>query len=165
MKQKRFVQVLSPMLVTALLSAFCLVTLSTKTFAETLIVEYKSFYSHVSKLNDEQTNALQFAFGFMNINTKQLCIIKAARISTQKQQIDLQVSPEYRFTVPSEKALRLADAQIVIELVEPANICDMSVQLETKPDYLSTQYSKADIQKLFTQYSAFLKKWAGFYHL
>ena len=32
--------------------------------AETIDVEYSRFYSHVKKLDNEDTQALQFAFGF-----------------------------------------------------------------------------------------------------
>lgn len=130
--------------------------------AETLQVEYKSFYSHVSKLRGEDTTALQFAFGFMNIRSKTLCSIESAHISTQKQQIPLIVSEENRFTVPTERALNLAKALVVIELKDPANICDMSVQLETKPEYLKTSYSKQDLDFLFDQYTAFFDKMGSF---
>jgi hypothetical protein len=36
--------------------------LSTYAAAETLEVEYSSFYSHVKKLDEPETNALRFAF-------------------------------------------------------------------------------------------------------
>lgn len=130
--------------------------------AEVLSVEYKSFYSHVKQLDKEELNALQFAFGFLNIHSKSLCKINAARISTDKKQIPLEVSTENRFTVPSEKALRLADALVVIDLDSAANICDMSVQLETKPEYLKSRYTQDELTLLFNQYEAFFDKMGGF---
>lgn len=129
--------------------------------AETLEVDYKSFYSHVNKLKGEDTEALQFAFGFLNIRSGELCQIDEARISTEKQQIPLQVSKENRFTVPSDKILRLAKAKVIIELQEAANICDMSVQLETKPEYLNTEYSQTELQYLYDQYAAFFEEMGG----
>jgi len=129
--------------------------------AETLEVSYKSFYSHVNKLKGEETEALQFAFGFMNIKTQSLCAIKQARISTEKQQIPLTVI-DNRFTVPSERALRLADALVILDLAEPANICDMSVQLETKPELLKTEYSNDDLLYLYQQYTSFFDEMGGF---
>jgi hypothetical protein len=129
--------------------------------AETLEVDYKSFYSHVNKLKGEDTEALQFAFGFLNIRSGELCQIEEAHISTQKQQLPLQVSKENRFTVPSDKILRLAKAKVIIELQEAANICDMSVQLETKPEYLSIEYSRTELQYLFDQYTAFFEEMGG----
>lgn len=123
--------------------------------ADTLQVEYKTFYSHLNKLSSDETNALQFAFGFMNIHTKQLCKIDSAIISTEKQQISVELSPEYRFTLPTDKILRLAKALVVIDLAEASNICDISVQLETKPEYLKASYSEEDLAFIHQQYVTF----------
>lgn len=130
--------------------------------AETLSVEYKSFYSHVKQLDKEEMDALQFAFGFLNIHTKDLCNVKEARISTEKKQIPLEVSKENRFTVPSERALNLAKALVIVDLEQAANICDMSVQLETKPEYLKNKYAQNELAELLTQYETFFDKMGGF---
>lgn len=137
-------------------------SVSNNAFAEELQVAYKTFYSHVRKLDSNDTNALQFAFGFMNIHSKSLCEIQSARISTQKQQIPIQITPEYRFTLPSEKALRLADAIVIMQLKEAANICDISVQLETKPEYLHKSYDRDELQMLYQQYTEFFDSVGGF---
>jgi hypothetical protein len=136
--------------------------LSSTSLADELLVDYKTFYSHVRKLDSEETNALQFAFGFINIRTKDLCEIKSARISTQKQQIPVEVSSENRFTLPSEKALRLADAVVILDLAVASNICDISVQLETKPEYLSNTYTTDKLDFLYKQYTAFFNDVGGF---
>ena len=130
--------------------------------AETLSIEYASFYSHVKKLDDEETNALQFAFGFKRVQKDELCPVNQAFIQTQKQTIPLQVTDEYRFTVPSEKALKMAKALVVVELGEKANLCDMSVQLETKPEYLKAEYDAQTLKTLFSQYQAFFDNMGGF---
>ncbi|MFC3095689.1 DUF2987 domain-containing protein [Alteromonas sediminis] len=139
-----------------------LVLFSITTFAETVEVDYKRFYSHVRKLNNEDTQALQFAFGFMHVREKQLCEITEANIVTQKKTIALPVTPEYRFTVPSEKALNLADAKVHILLTEPANLCDMSVQLETKPEFLKNEYAGSDLAFIHQQYTAFFNEMGSF---
>lgn len=123
--------------------------------ASTLEVKYRTFYSHLSKLTSDDTNALQFAFGFMNIHTKKLCEINSAQISTQKQQIPLEVTPEYRFTLPTDKILSLAEALVVLELTEASNICDISVQLETKPEYLKDSYDAGELAIIYQQYVTF----------
>lgn len=130
--------------------------------ANELQVEYKTFYSHVKKLKGEDTQALQFAFGFMNIHTNQLCQINEARISTDKQQIPLNVTSENRFTIPSENALRQADALIILDLEEATNVCDISVQLETKPEFLKQQYPTTELEFLYSQYQAFFNEMGGF---
>ena len=135
---------------------------STCAVSEELQVDYKTFYSHVRKLDSEDTNALQFAFGFVNIHTKALCEISSARISTQKQQIPIHVTAENRFTLPSEKALRLADALVILELTQAANICDISVQLETKPEYLKRSYDAQELKLLLSQYQTFFDDIGGF---
>ena len=136
--------------------------LSTHAAAETLEVEYKSFYSHVKKLDDPATNALRFAFGFVHIAEKRLCHISSAQIITQKQTLPLTVENNNRFTVPTDKILKMARANVVIELDDQANQCDMSVQLETLPSYLKTQYTHDELLLLFNQYQAFFDKMGGF---
>lgn len=136
--------------------------LSTQVTANTLTVEYASFYSHVKKLDDPSTDALRFAFGFQHIAQSRLCHIDSAQIITQKQNLPLTVENNSRFTVPTDKILKMAKAMVVIELQDQANQCDMSVQLETKPDYLHTQYSDADLDLLFNQYQSFFEEMGGF---
>ena len=58
--------------------------LSTYAIADTLEVQYSSFYSHVKKLDEPDTNALRFAFGFQHIAENRLCHIIRADIVTQK---------------------------------------------------------------------------------
>ncbi len=99
--------------------------------AGTLKLEYSSLYSHTRKLDPETMPALQFAFGFAHQQQQRLCNIKEAFIHTQKQNIALKVTPENRFTVPSERALKLDKAVVNIELDDMADDCDMSVQLES----------------------------------
>lgn len=130
--------------------------------AETIDVEYSRFYSHVKKLDNEDTQALQFAFGFLRVGEGRLCGIDSASIITDKKTMALDVTPEHRFTVPDEKALKLANALVRIELAEPANVCDMSVQLETKSTYIKQFYSKADLEFLYEQYEAFFNEMGSF---
>lgn len=129
--------------------------------AETLEVEYSSFYSHVKKLDDPSTDALRFAFGFQHIAEQRLCHISSAQIMTQKQTIPLTVENNYRFTVPTDKILKIAKAMVVIDLDDQANQCDMSVQLETLPSFLKTQYSHDELILLFKQYQAFFDEMGG----
>ena len=129
---------------------------------EQLVVEYSSFYSHTKKLQGEDTNALQFAFGFQHVHSKTLCQIESAFISTQKQDIALNIQPNQRFVLPSEKALKMAKAQVVIELVDKANLCDMSVQLETKAEYLKTNYTANELHLIFKQYQNFFNNMGSF---
>lgn len=130
--------------------------------ADEIEVSYKTFYSHVRKIDNEDTQALQFAFGFIHVTSGRLCHINAARISTQKQQIPLKVSKENRFTVPSERALSMADAVIIIDVEEASNQCDISVQLETMPDYLKRYYSFEELVFLYEQYEAFFSEMGSF---
>ena len=134
----------------------------THLMAETLEVEYSSFYSHVKKLDDPDTDALRFAFGFQHIAEERLCHISSAQIVTQKQTLTLTVENNNRFTVPTDKILKMAKAKVVIELDDQANQCDMSVQLETLPSFLKIHYSHDDLLLLFNQYQAFFDEMGGF---
>ena len=106
--------------------------------------------------------ALQFAFGFQDINSGGLCHIKDAEIVTQKVTLPISVSAEHRFTLPTEKALKQARAVVKINLIGQANQCDMSVQLETKPEFLKIDYSHDELIDLFTQYQTFFSQMGGF---
>jgi hypothetical protein len=136
--------------------------LNSQVVAETLDVEYSSFYSHVKKLDDPNTDALRFAFGFMHIADKRLCHISGAQIKTQKQTLALTIENNNRFTVPTDKILKMARAKVIIELDDQANQCDMSVQLETLPSFLKTQYNHDELLLLFKQYEAFFDEMGGF---
>ena len=136
--------------------------LTSSVAAETVNVEYSRFYSHVKKLDNEDTQALQFAFGFLRVGEGRLCEIINAEIVTDKQTMPLEVSDEYRFTVPTEKALKLANAYISIDLTEAANVCDMSVQLETKSEYLTASYTKEELNFIYGQYEAFFNEMGSF---
>jgi hypothetical protein len=124
--------------------------------------EYSSFFSQVRKLQDEDNSVLQFAFGFKHVTTGDLCHISSAYIHTQKLDIPLTVSSEQRFTVPSEKALKMANATVALVIEEPVNQCDMSVQLETTPQWLKMQYSVEDIETLYQQYQTFFDDMGSF---
>lgn len=136
--------------------------LSTPAFAEPLRVDYGSFYSHVRKIDKDETQALQFAFGLKHIHQNRLCRITDAYIHTEKKQIPVSLDPRYRFTVPKEKALKLAKAEVVLELDDAVNQCDMSVQLETRPEYLKTSYRKADLELILANYQAFFDNMGSF---
>ncbi|WP_371193073.1 DUF2987 domain-containing protein [Glaciecola sp. SC05] len=144
------------------ISAVLLCTGNSAVFADEIEVSYKTFHSHVRKLENDDTQALRFAFGFTHIQSGKLCQINSARISTQKQQIPLEISSENRFTIPSEKALRLADAMIYIDVSEPSNQCDISVQLETKPEYNKRYYSFEELVFIKEQYEAFFNEMGSF---
>lgn len=131
-------------------------------YADEVEVSYKTFYSHVKKLDNEDTQALQFAFGFKHVGSGELCTINKARISTQKVQLPLNVTSENRFTIQSEKALSLADAFVVIDFKEPSNQCDISVQLETKPEFLKAEYTFEEMQFIYEQYEAFFNEMGSF---
>ena len=130
--------------------------------AEILEVEYASFYSHIKKLDDPDTEALRFAFGFQHVIEPRLCLISKAQVVTQKQILPLIINNNNRFTVPTDKILKMAKAKVVIELKDQANQCDMSVQLETLPSFLKMQYSHNELLFLFKQYQAFFDEMGGF---
>ncbi|GAC29302.1 DUF2987 domain-containing protein [Brumicola pallidula] len=144
------------------LSIVLALLLTQPAIADEVEVKYKTFYGHVSKLDNEDTQALQFAFGFQHVGSGELCTINKARISTQKVQIPLTVTPENRFTIQSEKALSLANAFVVIDFKEPSNQCDISVQLETKSEYLKTEYTFQEMQFIYQQYEAFFNEMGSF---
>lgn len=132
-------------------------------FADTMPLKYGDFYSHLKKLDEEDTPALQFAFGFSHIQHKRLCKIESVNIVTQKQTIEIAVSDENRFMLPTEKALKQARAIVEVTLDDNSHQCDMSVQLETKPAFLKTQYSSKELSELFDQYAIFFDDMGGLF--
>lgn len=129
--------------------------------AEVMTVEYKGFYSHLTKINKEKFDMLQFSFGFQHIHESRLCSINNAHIHTDKQNITVEVTGENRFILPTERALKLADALVVVDLKDQSNQCDLSVQLETKADYIKSIYSQQVLNKIYLQYSEFFDSMGG----
>jgi hypothetical protein len=140
----------------------CMCTLAVNIQAETLELEYSSFFSHIKKLSAEDKQALQFAFGFKQVGSASLCHLQNVYIHTQKMDIPVVVSEQQRFVLPDEKALKMAQALVMVDLQEAANHCDLSVQLETKPAYLKTNYSYQELNILLTQYQTFFTDMGGF---
>ena len=130
--------------------------------ADIVDVEYSRFYSHVRKLGSDDTQALQFAFGFLRVGEGRLCDINTATIVTDKQNLPLEVSAENRFTVPADKVLKMAEAFVRIDLAERANVCDMSVQLETKPEFVKREYTAEELAMLLDNYRAFFNEMGSF---
>jgi hypothetical protein len=56
----------------------------------------------------------------------------------------------------------MADAKIIIDVTEPSNQCDISVQLETKPEYLKRYYTFEELSFLYKQYEAFFNEMGSF---
>jgi len=139
-----------------------LILLSQTSVAEQIEVEYSRFYTHLKKIDKEELNALQFSFGFKKAGESYLCDISQATIVTQKMTIPLTIDKYHRFTLPTEKALKLANAFVTIDLQQPANQCDMSVQLETKPEYLKTSYQQQELTFLSAQYKQFFSEMGSF---
>ena len=125
-------------------------------------LNYADFYSHLRKLDIEDTPALQFAFGFVHNESKRLCNISSVNIVTQKQTIEVAVTAENRFKLPIEKALKQARAKVEVVIDGSTHQCDMSVQLETKPEFLKTHYSSKELSDLFNQYVIFFDDMGGF---
>lgn len=136
--------------------------LSLPCFAGQLELEYSTFYGHLKKIDKEELNALQFSFGFKKAGESALCHINNAKIVTQKVTLPLDINEFKRFTLPTEKALHLAKAVVTLDLTEPANQCDISVQLETKAEHLKTTYTVAELQILAAQYKVFFDDMGGF---
>lgn len=118
-----------------------------------LKLQYSSFYSHLKKLEKDELNSLEFAFGFANVHTSALCDIHNAVIVTDKMNIEVPVDAENRFTLPKEKALKLAHAQVHLELEQAPNQCDLSVLLQVKPDLFA---SGVDLEKLHSYDQSFI---------
>ena len=139
-----------------------LILLAQTTVAEQIDVEYSRFYTHLKKIDKEELNALQFSFGFKKAGESYLCDINQATIVTQKMTIPLTIDQYHRFTLPTEKALKLANAFVTIDLQQPANQCDMSVQLETKAEYLKSSYEQQELVLLSAQYKQFFSDMGSF---
>ncbi|XOV77979.1 MAG: DUF2987 domain-containing protein [Aestuariibacter sp.] len=129
--------------------------------AEQLRLDYKSFYSHLRQLDDEQLSDLQFAFGFKLVNSQELCTVEEVYVHTDKLDIPVVVDTRNRFVLPTEKALKLAQAVVVIDLLPAANKCDLSVQLEVSPDALTESIGIKELRRYFAAFAAFFKEMGG----
>ncbi|UAA37117.1 DUF2987 domain-containing protein [Paraneptunicella aestuarii] len=126
-----------------------------------LIFSYSDFYSHLRKLDTEELDALQFAFGFAQHQSKKPCAIKNVFIHTQKQDIPVTVDTLQRFTLPKEKALKLANATVNVQFSPNQGDCDMSVLILAKPNW-ETQISSEQLNKIDGQFRTFFKEVGSF---
>lgn len=127
-----------------------------------LRLDYSSFYSHLRKIDDDELRSLQFAFGFLNVRTGDLCTPQKALVHTDKKDIPVVITEQKRFVLPTEKALKLAKAEVHIQLVEANNQCDLSVLLEVKPELINDGVNAKELQDYFTSFEAFFDKMGGF---
>ena len=127
-----------------------------------LRLDYSSFYSHLRKIDDEQLRSLEFAFGFVNVRTGELCTPQNALVHTDKKDIPVSVNEQKRFVLPTEKALKLAKAQVHIQLAEANNQCDLSVLLQVKPELLQDGVDAQELQSYFVAFEEFFHKMGGF---
>lgn len=127
-----------------------------------LRLDYSDFYSHLRKLDDEELQPLHFAFGFLNVQTKELCQVQKVMIDTDKMDIPVDVMANNRFVLPTEKALKLAKARLNIQLLEPENRCDLSVLLEAKPEMFEDGLDSTELLSVMTAFEGFFDKMGGF---
>lgn len=130
--------------------------------ADELHLEYADFYSHLRKLNNDELNTLQFAFGFLNVRSKELCQVESVLIDTDKQDIKIPVQSNQRFVLPNEKALKMAKARMLVKLSEPKNQCDLSVLLEVKPDLYAEGVSAKNLLQYADAFNHFFDKMGSF---
>ncbi|BDX06533.1 DUF2987 domain-containing protein [Planctobacterium marinum] len=131
-------------------------------WAGELHLEYADFYSHLRKLNGEELQSLQFAFGFLHVQSKDLCRVSSVLIDTDKKDIDVPVQSNRRFVLPNEKALKMAKARLLVKLEEPQNQCDLSVLLEVKPELFAEPVNASQLLSYFHSFEAFFDKMGGF---
>ena len=75
---------------------------SQTTIAGELRLDYSSFYSHLKKIDDDELQSLRFAFGFLNVQTKDLCTPETVLVHTNKKDITIEVNEHKRFELPTE---------------------------------------------------------------
>lgn len=158
-----------------LLKQFCFITVSlavlltyssaahsSNTKSPMLKVAYKNFYTHLRKLDPQTLPRLHFAFGFVLPESKALCPLDEVFIHTPKKDIPIAIFNTNRFSLPRERALKLADAEVYIRFkadffeqhAVTAEACDLSVRLEA--DLLQhTTLSVPDLQALNADFKTF----------
>ncbi|WP_438865433.1 DUF2987 domain-containing protein [Neptunicella sp.] len=136
--------------------------LTASVIAEPLNVDYGAFYSHLRKIDDKKLDKLEFAFGFKLVGETRLCQINSGLIHTQKVDLPIHIRDDNRFVLPTEKALKLADAQVQLDLVEPANQCDMSVQIQVKPELIQSNLSITALSAIMEQFDQFFDDMGSF---
>lgn len=129
-----------------------------------LKVEYKNFYTHLRKLDPQHLPHLHFAFGFILPKSKSTCAIDDVLIHTPKKDIPIAISSANRFSLPRERALKLADAEVHIQFQSQffddygvtAEACDLSVRLEANLRQQATLSAK-ELQALNADFKSFFE--------
>lgn len=124
-------------------------------------IEYNVFYSHLRKLDPEEFDALQFAFGFKKHNSDEMCQLKKVLIHTPKKDMNVRITTQNRFTLPKEKALKLAEATVKLDFAYAPSKCDMSVLLQANPEWLGEEITSEKLRYLNSQFKAFFESMGG----
>lgn len=130
-----------------------------------LSVEYKTFYSHLRKLDAEDMPHLHFAFGFVLPKTRAVCPIENLYIHTPRQDIPIATTRTNRFSLPKERALKLAEAEVHIRFQAQflkdygvtAEVCNLSVRLEANLPQKNA-LPPAELQTLNSEFKTFFEK-------
>lgn len=129
-----------------------------------LNVEYKNFYTHLRRLDPEDLPHLHFAFGFILPKSKATCVIDNVYIHTPKKDIPVAITSASRFSLPKERALKLADAEVHIrfqpqflqEYSVTADACNLSVRLEANLPRQSA-LPASELQTLNAEFKTFFE--------
>jgi|GEM_PF-3912839 len=130
-----------------------------------LSVEYKKFYIHLRKLDPEDMPRLHFAFGFILPKTKAICPIENVYIHTPKQDIPITTAHTNRFSLPKERALKLAEAEVhvrfqsqfLLDYGVTADMCNLSVRLEANLPQKAA-LPPTELQSLNIEFKTFFEK-------
>lgn len=135
---------------------------SSSVYASEMVIEYKRFYSHLNKLDSETMPSLIYTFGLLAQQPTQFsCQINSAYIHTQKVDLPLQINAFGRFSLPLEKALKLAGATIHLDIEGSEQVCDMSMSVEVDPQLLTVRPTQQQLNVWHSEFNVFFDEVGG----
>ncbi|MCG9597471.1 DUF2987 domain-containing protein [Vibrio sp. Isolate25] len=145
--------------------AFLAATLSTvvalPVSAQEYMFTYSKLFTHMKQNVKEGHEDVKVGFFFLNVDTKQNCIIEKAWMEKEEHYEELKSSPYHELIVPLDNNLKSANPLVFVQTPRDQR-CDFSMVVMTK-EPLKGKVTYEDVEKLMPQMQTMLEDLGGMF--
>ncbi|MFC5708439.1 DUF2987 domain-containing protein [Aeromonas eucrenophila] len=129
-----------------------------------LELQYGTFYSQMKTFAKGEFGQARLGFYLTDPQNGQRCTLTSARVTTDDREVAAEVTPDSELRLPYDDDLNLDKASVLVELGEPHESCDLSVQVmadmpEGELDVSALQAGQQDMQKLLDKLAGMVGKY------
>ena len=146
-------------------AAASLLMLPTMVLAQpSLELQYGTFYSQMKTFAKGEFGQARLGFYLTDPQNGQRCTLTSARVTTADREVAAEVTPDSELRLPYDDDLNLDKASVLVELGEPHERCDLSVQVmadmpEGALEVSAMQAGQQDMQKLLDKLAGMVGKY------